>query len=79
VLPQVLIRWGLQQGVSVIPKSSKFEHILENQDVWKWLISDETIQRLSTLDQARQRVDYYYNETTSPYKTASDFWDGEIE
>lgn len=75
---QVLIRWGLQQRVSVIPKSSQFGHILENQDVWNWSICDETLQRLSTIEQTRQRVDYYLNETTSPYKTAADLWDGEV-
>lgn len=75
---QVLIRWGLQQGVSVIPKSSVFEHILENQDVWNWSICEETVQRLSSIEQKRQNVDYYCNETSSPYKTAADLWDGEV-
>ncbi|CAM6081672.1 unnamed protein product [Calypogeia fissa] len=75
---QVLVRWGLQQGVSVIPKSSHFDHILDNQEVWNWSICEESVQRLSTIEQTRQKVDYYCNETTSPYKTAADFWDGEV-
>lgn len=37
VFSQVLLRYHVQQGVSVIPKSDKPHHILENTKVWCWL------------------------------------------
>jgi len=38
---QMLIRWVLQHGVIVIPKSSKKERIFENADVFDFTISPE--------------------------------------
>ncbi|MEU9639536.1 aldo/keto reductase [Streptomyces tendae] len=44
---QVLLRWGLQQGRSVIPKSTKRHRIAENIDVFDF---DLTADELATLD-----------------------------
>jgi len=38
---QILIRWALQRGVIVIPKSSKRERIYENANVFDFTISQE--------------------------------------
>ncbi|XP_065053986.1 uncharacterized oxidoreductase YtbE-like isoform X2 [Rhopilema esculentum] len=38
---QVLLRWGLQHGIGVIPKSTNPQHIKENFDVFNFVITDE--------------------------------------
>ncbi len=43
---QVLIKWGLQHGLIVIPKSSKKERIIENSSVFDFKISEEDMEKL---------------------------------
>ncbi|KAJ6788577.1 hypothetical protein PWT90_05336 [Aphanocladium album] len=52
---QILIRWGLQRGTSVIPKTVTPERILANFDVTEWQLSPEEHSLLSSLE-ARCRV-----------------------
>jgi diketogulonate reductase-like aldo/keto reductase len=46
---QVLIKWALQRGTSVIPKSSKDERIRENIQVFGWEIPEEDFQVLCSI------------------------------
>jgi diketogulonate reductase-like aldo/keto reductase len=48
---QILIRWCLQKGVIVIPKSSQKEHIKENADVFDFNISDADMIALDNLNE----------------------------
>ncbi|MHA2100510.1 MAG: aldo/keto reductase [Candidatus Kariarchaeaceae archaeon] len=48
---QILIRWGLEHGLSVIPKSNNRERIKENADLFDFSISEEDIERLNALDE----------------------------
>jgi diketogulonate reductase-like aldo/keto reductase len=47
---QVLIRWGMQKGLSVIPKSVHQNRIEENFDVFGFELDDDAIAKLDTLD-----------------------------
>ncbi|MEQ2280141.1 hypothetical protein AMECASPLE_016639 [Ameca splendens] len=47
---QVLLRWALQQGVPVLPKSSNPERIQRNAEVFDFTLSDTDMDRLSALD-----------------------------
>ena len=47
---QVLLRWGLQSGTSVIPKTSKAERLAENLDVFDFSLSDNEMESIATLD-----------------------------
>ncbi|MDR3663626.1 MAG: aldo/keto reductase, partial [Mycobacterium sp.] len=47
---QVLIRWSLQLGNSVIPRSSSPERIAENMDVFGFELTAEHMDALNGLD-----------------------------
>lgn len=47
---QVILRWLTQRGVVAIPKSSRKERMIENISIFDFLLSDEDIQRIQTLD-----------------------------
>ena len=47
---QVMLRWGIQQGRSVIPKSTNPARIAENFDVFDFELSTDQLARIDTLD-----------------------------
>ena len=47
---QVLLRWGLQQGRSVIPKSTRPERIAENFQVFDFTLTDDELTAIDALD-----------------------------
>ncbi|MBL0174025.1 MAG: aldo/keto reductase [Ignavibacteria bacterium] len=48
---QILIRWGLQMGFVVLPKSTTPERIAENADVYGFELSDADMARLEKLNE----------------------------
>lgn len=48
---QILIRWCLQKGTIVIPKSSRNEHIKENADIFDFEISEADMLALDNLNE----------------------------
>ena len=51
---QVILRWNVQRGVVVIPKSTHKERIEENFQIWDFSLTDEEMQQISSLDQGYQ-------------------------
>jgi diketogulonate reductase-like aldo/keto reductase len=51
---QVMLRWGLQQGRSVIPKSTKPSRIAENIDVFDFELSADEMAAIDALDAGRR-------------------------
>jgi diketogulonate reductase-like aldo/keto reductase len=51
---QVMLRWHLQQGRSVIPKSTKPQRIAENIDVFDFELSAEELAAIDALDTGRR-------------------------
>ena len=51
---QVMLRWGLQHGRSVIPKSTKPERIAENIDVFDFELSADQMAAIDALDTGRR-------------------------
>lgn len=49
-VPQVVLRWHLQEGVIVFPKSSRPERLRENLDVFGFELSAAQLERIRGLD-----------------------------
>jgi len=47
---QVLLRWCIERGIPVIPKSTHRERIAENGEVFHFRLSDQDIAELDALD-----------------------------
>ena len=51
---QVVLRWGLQRGTAVIPKTSKSERLVENLSLSGFNLTDEEMDAISGLNQNRR-------------------------
>ena len=48
---QVLLRWGIQKGFAIIPKSSKMERIQANYDIYDFELGEQDMSILNEMDQ----------------------------
>lgn len=49
-ISQVMLRWNVQRGVVVIPKSTHKERIEENLNIWDFSLTQEEMDKIATLD-----------------------------
>ncbi|CAM0137140.1 hypothetical protein VKS41_008304 [Umbelopsis sp. WA50703] len=47
---QVLLRWSVQKGIAVIPKSSSEERMVSNADVTSWTLPEDAMNKIAELD-----------------------------
>ena len=47
---QIVLRWHIQRGVSVIPKSNSKERIVENMNVFDFELSKEEVASITALN-----------------------------
>ena len=47
---QVALRWNVQRGVTVIPKSVHRERMEQNLDIWDFTLADEDMAAIAKLD-----------------------------
>jgi len=48
-IAQVILRWGLQHGDSVIPKASSESHLRENSNIFDFQLSPEFMSQIDSL------------------------------
>lgn len=53
---QVALRWGVERGVVVIPKSTHKERMEENLDIWDFALTGEELDRIARLDIGRSEI-----------------------
>jgi len=56
---QVMLRWAIQHGAIVIPKSTREERIRENARVFDFELAGDDMRRLDALDRTRQSARAY--------------------
>ncbi|MFG3552253.1 aldo/keto reductase [Streptomyces sp. NPDC047725] len=67
---QVLLRWGIQQGRSVIPKSTKRHRVAENIDVFDFQLTPGELKALDALETGRRGGPEPENVTLAAYGRA---------
>lgn len=53
---QVALRWNVQRGVVVIPKSVHKERIQQNLDIWDFILSESDMKKITALDTGRSNI-----------------------
>ena len=48
-VPQVILRWNVQRGVAVIPKTVRRERMVENLAIWDFALDTDDMARIATL------------------------------
>lgn len=47
---QIVLRWGVQRGTALVPKSSRRERLIENLNIFDFQLTDEEMKQISNLD-----------------------------
>lgn len=55
---QLILRFLLQQGVAVIPKSATKSRIIENLNIFNFTIEKDDIQQLISLDKNKRIIEF---------------------
>lgn len=72
---QVLIRWGVQRGTTVVPKSVTPSRIEQNLDVFSFALTDDQMQALSSIDNQKRACDgSFWCNPNGPYRTMEELW-----
>ena len=58
---QVALRWGIQTGHSVLPKSTNEARIKQNLEVYDWSIPDDMLVKITEIEQVCFIVLYFVN------------------
>ena len=64
---QVALKWNVQRGVSILPKSVHKERIEQNFDIWNFTISDEDMKKIDALDLKRSEIIDHNNPEVVKY------------
>ncbi|MED6111533.1 NADPH-dependent aldo-keto reductase, chloroplastic [Stylosanthes scabra] len=73
---QIALRWGLQMGNSVLPKSINATRIEENLDLFDWSIPEDLLAKFSEIKQERVVTgEEFMSGTPDGYKTIQELWD----
>ncbi|DBA75126.1 TPA: hypothetical protein ACH3X1_010448 [Trebouxia sp. C0004] len=72
---QVLLRWGLQHGSSVLPKSVNPHHLKENIGAAGWQLPEEDYDTISNLPQQRYFTGSLAMHEDGPWRNYEELWD----
>ena len=53
---QTALRWNVQRGVAVIPKSTHKERMEQNLNIWDFVLSEEDMKEISGLDMGHSEI-----------------------
>lgn len=58
---QVMLRWNIQRGVIVLPKSAHKERMIQNLDVFDFTLTDEDMNAIAGLDTKTSAFFFHYD------------------
>lgn len=61
---QVALRWNVDRGVVIIPKSVKKERMAQNIDIWDFRLSDEDMAEIAKMDMGHSEIIDHYKPST---------------
>ena len=64
---QVALRWNVQRGVVVIPKSVHKERIQENFNIWDFELSDKDMETISDMDIGHSEIVNHFTADTAKW------------
>ena len=64
---QVALRWNVQRGVVVIPKSVDKERIQENFNIWDFELSDKDMETISDMDIGHSEIINHFTADTAKW------------
>ena len=53
---QVILRWNIERGISVLPKTIHRARMEENLDIWDFKLGNEERKRIAALDLGRPQM-----------------------
>lgn len=53
---QVVLRWNTQRGVSILPKSTHVERMMQNIDIWNFTLTDDEMVAIGQKDLAHSEI-----------------------
>jgi 2,5-diketo-D-gluconate reductase B len=59
---QVTLRWMIQKGIIVIPRSRKEEHIRSNFELFDWQLSTEQMEKIEEINRDERLIDPSWGE-----------------
>lgn len=56
-----MLRWHIQRGVVVIPKSTHYDRMVQNLDVFDFMLTEEDMDKIATLDRNESSFFSHYD------------------
>lgn len=51
---QIVLRWGVQRGTTIIPKTSKKERLAENIDLFNFTLTHDEVKSIDSLNKDKR-------------------------
>lgn len=64
---QTVLRWNIERGVIIIPKSTHEERIRENLNIWDFSLSEEDMAAIAALDMGKSQIIDHSTAETAKY------------
>lgn len=64
---QVILRWNVQRGVVVIPKSVHENRIQENINIWDFALSEDDMDAIAQMDLGHSEIIDHFSANTAKY------------
>jgi Aldo/keto reductases, related to diketogulonate reductase len=64
---QTSLRWNIQRGVVVIPKTVHVERMKENMNIWDFSLSEEDMSQINSLDSGESEIIDFHSACTAKW------------